>query len=65
MKTMSYIHQIFQYLIQATIEGSRARKLVEGYPQTPDNYPRTIDALQDRFGDKNLLTEYYVRQLAS
>jgi hypothetical protein len=54
----------FQYLLQATVEGSRARKLVDGYPQTADNYPKVIDALVDRYGDKVLLTEIYVRQLA-
>jgi hypothetical protein len=54
----------FQYLLQATVEGSRARRLVDGYPQTADNYPKVIEALIDRYGDKVLLTELYVRQLA-
>jgi hypothetical protein len=53
-----------QYLLQATVEGSRARRLVEGYPQTTDNYPKIVEALKDRYWDKVLLTELYVRQLA-
>jgi hypothetical protein len=54
----------FQYLLQATVEGSRARRLVDGYPQTAENYPKVVEALVDRYGDKVLLTELYVRQLA-
>jgi hypothetical protein len=54
----------FQYLVQVTVEDSRARRLVEGYPQTAANYPKVIEALKDRYGDKVLLTEIYVRQLA-
>ena len=53
----------FQYLIQAMATGTRARKLVESYPQSAENYPKVIEALRDRFGDKVLLTEVYVRQL--
>jgi hypothetical protein len=53
----------FQYLIQATTEGSRARKVVEKYPQTAANYPLALNALKDRFGDESLLAEVYVREL--
>ena len=53
----------FQYLIQATVEGSKARRVVEGYPQSEENYPKAVAALKDRFGDQSLLTEIYVRQL--
>ena len=42
---------------------TRAAKLVNSYPQSADNYHLVIAALQDRFGDKILLTEVYVRQL--
>lgn len=53
----------FQYLVQSMIPGTRAHKLVSSYPQSADNYPAVIAALKDRFGDKVLLTEVYVRQL--
>jgi hypothetical protein len=35
-----------------------------GYPQTATNNPKVIEALLDRYGDKILLTELYVCQLA-
>ncbi|UYV62816.1 hypothetical protein LAZ67_2002021 [Cordylochernes scorpioides] len=67
----------FQYLIQAMKVGTRAERLVKSYPLTEANYPRpiirpisqiyifprVIEALKDRFGDKVILTEVYVRQL--
>ncbi|UYV82210.1 hypothetical protein LAZ67_21001340 [Cordylochernes scorpioides] len=53
----------FHYLIQAVVEGSRAQRLVCSYPITEDNYPKVIQALKDRFGDKNLLIEHYIRRL--
>jgi len=53
----------FQYLVQSMIPGTRSYKLVSSYPQTADNYELVIKALKDRFGDKVLLTEVYVRQL--
>ena len=53
----------FQYLVQSMVPGSRADKLVSSYPQTAKNYPLVVAALKDRFGDKVLLTEVYVRQL--
>ncbi|UYV65396.1 hypothetical protein LAZ67_3004231 [Cordylochernes scorpioides] len=53
----------FHYLLQAVVEGSRAQRLVCSYPITEDNYPKVIQALRDRFGDKNLLIEHYIRRL--
>jgi len=53
----------FQYLVQSMVTGSRAEKLVSSYPQSAENYPKVVTALKDRFGDKVLLTEVYVRQL--
>lgn len=53
----------FQYLVQCMIPGSKAHLLVRSYPQSEANYPLVVDALKDRFGDKVLLTEVYVRQL--
>ncbi|UYV82886.1 hypothetical protein LAZ67_22001235 [Cordylochernes scorpioides] len=43
--------------------GTRAERLVKSYPLTEANYPKVIEALKDRFGDKVILTEVYVRQL--
>jgi hypothetical protein len=45
------------------VPGTRAEKLVASYPQTAENYPLVVAALNDRFGDKVILTEVYVRQL--
>ncbi|UYV83350.1 hypothetical protein LAZ67_23000733 [Cordylochernes scorpioides] len=53
----------FHYLLQAVVEGSRAHRLVCSYPITEDNYPKVVQALKDRFGDKNLLIEHYIRRL--
>ncbi|UYV74106.1 hypothetical protein LAZ67_11002128 [Cordylochernes scorpioides] len=53
----------FHYLLQAVVEGSRAQRLVCSYPITEDNYPKVVQALKDRFGDKNLLIEHYIRRL--
>lgn len=53
----------FQYLSQAMVEGSRAKELVDSYPQTSDNYPKVIAALTDRFGKPKILKQVYVREL--
>jgi len=53
----------FQYLVQSMVPGTRAYKLVGSYPQSAANYPLVVAALKDRFGDKVLLTEVYVRQM--
>ncbi|UYV65812.1 hypothetical protein LAZ67_3005513, partial [Cordylochernes scorpioides] len=53
----------FQYLVQSMKVGTRADRLVKSYPLTTENYPKVVKALQDRFGDKVILTEVYVRQL--
>jgi hypothetical protein len=55
----------FQYLVQGMVEGTRARELVNSYPQTAENYPKAIAALQERFGKEKLLTQVYVRELLS
>jgi hypothetical protein len=47
------------------MEGTRARELVNSYPQTADNYPKAIAALQERFEKAKLLTQVYVRELLS
>ncbi|UYV64607.1 hypothetical protein LAZ67_3001299 [Cordylochernes scorpioides] len=53
----------FQYLVQSVKENTRASGLVKSYPITADNNPKAIAALKDRFGDRVILTEVYVRQL--
>ncbi|GBM89881.1 hypothetical protein AVEN_111829-1 [Araneus ventricosus] len=53
----------FQYLLQSTVEGSRAREVIESFPLTGDNYPKAIDCLKTRFGRNDLQVEVYVREL--
>ncbi|GBO23647.1 hypothetical protein AVEN_18373-1 [Araneus ventricosus] len=53
----------FQYLLQSTDEGSRAREVIESFPPTGDNYPKEIDCLKTRFGRNDLQVEVYVREL--
>ncbi|KAH1015764.1 hypothetical protein HUJ04_007099 [Dendroctonus ponderosae] len=52
-----------EYLIQATVSGSRARQLVESYPAMGENYNKIIQSLQNRFGRGDLQIEIYVRGL--
>ncbi len=53
----------FHFLIQSTVDGSPARKLVQSYPFSSDNYTSVFKALDDRFGRKNTLIKVYVRDL--
>jgi hypothetical protein len=53
----------FQYLIQSMVVGTRARELVDSYPQTGENYPKVVKALTSRFGKTKLLKQVYVREL--
>jgi hypothetical protein len=53
----------FQCLIQATTEVSRARKIVESFPTTAENYSKVIERLKNRFGVEEFLIEYCVREL--
>ncbi|GBM13284.1 hypothetical protein AVEN_226272-1 [Araneus ventricosus] len=53
----------FQYLLQSTVEGSRAREVIEIFPPTGDNYPKATDCLKTRFGRKDLQVEVYVGEL--
>jgi len=55
----------FQYLIQSMVAGTRASNLVKSYPSTTENYPKVIETLQDRFEDKSMLAEVYIRKLQS
>ncbi|GFY33686.1 DUF1758 domain-containing protein [Trichonephila clavipes] len=47
----------FQYLIQATVSGSRARKIVESFPPTGANYQKAVESLQSRFSREDILAE--------
>ena len=53
----------FQYLVQSTVKDSRAFEVVNNFPLTVDNYEKAIHSLESRFGKKDLLIEYYVREL--
>jgi hypothetical protein len=49
----------FQYLRMNMLAGTRGHDLVASYPQTGENYPKVIAALQQRFGDKKLLGDVF------
>ncbi|KMQ84903.1 hypothetical protein RF55_16915 [Lasius niger] len=53
----------FHYLLQSTVKDSRAFEVVNSFPPTADNYEKAIQSLKSRFGKKNLLVEFYVREL--
>ena len=55
----------FQYLIQATIPGSRANEIVRSFPPTAGNYDEVIKCLKNRFGRDDVVVEFYVRELLS
>ena len=52
-----------QYLIQATVPGSRPREVVDSFPPTSANYAKVIERLKTRFGRNDLLVEVYVKGL--
>lgn len=52
----------FQYLLQSVESGTRARDLLESYPITSENYPKSLKAFQERYGNKDILIEVYVRE---
>lgn len=52
----------FQYLLQSVQPCIRARKLLESYPLTSDNYINAVNAFQERFGKEYVLTDVYVRE---
>ncbi|GBL90312.1 hypothetical protein AVEN_130403-1 [Araneus ventricosus] len=53
----------FQYLVQATVSGSRTREVVESFPPTGANYEKAIESLKARFDKEDLLVGVYVREL--
>lgn len=44
-------------------EDTVAYELLSGYPHSAVNYPKMVQALQDRFGREKLLKQVYVREL--
>lgn len=52
-----------EYLIKATVPGSRARQVVESFPAVGKNYQAMIDCLKSRFGREDLQIEVSVREL--
>ena len=61
-ESIETVHK-FQILVQSMEKDSRAKKVVDSYPQSAENYQNAVDALQQRFGRKNLLIEVYTRDL--
>ena len=53
----------FQYLLQASVPGSRAHELVSSFPPTEENYEEVITCLKNRFGRDDIVVEFYVREL--
>lgn len=53
----------FQYLRQCVEEKTRAHDLVNAFPASAANYPKAVAALTERFGNKKLLTQVYIREL--
>ena len=65
-KTRHYREKInlfkFHYFLQSTVKDSRE---VVNSPSLPaNNYEKTIENLKSRFGKKDLLIEFYVRELS-
>lgn len=53
----------FHYLLQSTVKDSRAFEVVNSFSPIGDNYDKAIQSLESRFGKKELLIEFYVREL--
>lgn len=53
----------FHYFAQSMVPGTRASELIDSYPLTAENYPKAVSAFKERFGNKEILTEIYVREL--
>ncbi|GFX15072.1 uncharacterized protein TNCV_4898391 [Trichonephila clavipes] len=53
----------FHYLVQSTKIKSEAREFIESFPITNENYSLAIESLVERYGRKELLMDFYVREL--
>lgn len=43
--------------------GTPVEKMMQSYPATGDMYASVVTALKARFGRKDLLTEFFIREL--
>lgn len=53
----------FTYLSQSMTPGSKAKRFLDNYPTTAENYNLALQQLRERFARNDLLVEVYVRQL--
>lgn len=53
----------FHYFKEATEENSKAREVVDSFPMTAAKYEKVIKHMTNRFGNKEMLVEVYVREL--
>lgn len=54
-----------QYLLQCMLPKSNVQRLDSSYQAIPENYPKAIDQLKERFGRGDLLVQLYVGELLS
>lgn len=52
-----------EFLKASMVKGSKAENIVSGYPTSAANYDAAVEILKNRFGQKKLLSIYYVQQL--
>ncbi|GFS70086.1 pro-Pol polyprotein [Nephila pilipes] len=62
-KSSFYMLERFLESRESTKIKSEARELVESFPITNENYPLAIESLTERYGRKELLIDFYVREL--
>ncbi|GIY02703.1 hypothetical protein CDAR_447981 [Caerostris darwini] len=55
--------ELYKFGVQSTKIKSEARELIESFPITDENYPLAIESLTERYGRKELLIDFYVREL--
>ncbi|KAJ8872025.1 hypothetical protein PR048_028365 [Dryococelus australis] len=53
----------FQYLLLSTVPKSRARAIIESFPPSRENYVKAICSLKETFGSKDLIVQFYMRDL--
>ena len=53
----------FQYLLRATVLGSKANELVNSFTPTGENYEKPVTCLKNRFGRDDTVVEFHVREL--
>ncbi|GFX79701.1 uncharacterized protein TNCV_2746201 [Trichonephila clavipes] len=53
---------MFLSVLQSTVEGIRAREVIDSFPPTGNKYVKAIDCLKTRFGH-HVQVEVYIREL--